>query len=91
MILVGRIKGSFKDKVASERGLDKQVERGLAELGGRFQALGQGGQSRWAEWAERPRGLSWGSEGGTQGGVDERQTWPTVRTLSSGVSCIHRK
>lgn len=52
MILVGRKKGGFRDKVASGRGLDEQVERGLAELGGRFQALGQGGQSRWAEWAE---------------------------------------
>ena len=91
MILVRRIKGSFRDKVASEQGLNKQVEWGLAELGGRFQALGQGGQSRWAEWAEWSRGLSWGSEGGTQGGVDERQTWPIMRTLLSGVSCIHRK
>ena len=45
MILVRRIKGSFRDKVASEQGLDKQMEWGLAELGGRFQALGQGGQS----------------------------------------------
>lgn len=50
--MVGRIKGSFKDKVASEQGLDKQVEWELAELGGRFQALEQGRQSRWAEQAE---------------------------------------
>ena len=46
LFLVGRIRGSFRDKEALELGHDKQVERGLAEMGGGFQALG-------TEWVGR--------------------------------------
>lgn len=44
--MVGRIRGRFKDKEALELGHDKQVEWGLAEMGGGSQALG-------TEWVDR--------------------------------------
>ena len=35
-------KGSFKDKVASEQGLNKQVERGLGQVGWKVPGPGTG-------------------------------------------------